>query len=188
MSQSTEKFESRARNQCPAESVCLACSGMMRGGDDEGWHRAWMDAWCNNTMWGQTLSLPVGRHLHPALTKHARTSLWHTFDTTEGLWAIAVGHLRTSFLYTCLMNFSTFSFFLKKKKKKEGEGGWFFSSFAPVGWNGSNKGQWWEWVGGIWGVCTDFWVSVQVGHRKGCISAAELFMLLRYCTPSSNIQ
>lgn len=77
------------------------------GGDDERWHQGWMDVQCNHATRGQTVSLPVGRRLNPALTEHTCTSLWHTF-VREGLWAIAVGHLRTFPPSPCLMNFSMF--------------------------------------------------------------------------------
>lgn len=100
----------RSQKSMPGWICLLGMSGKTVGRDAERWHRAWMDTQCNHTTWGQTVSLPVGRHLNPALTEHTCTSLWHTF-VIGGLWAIAVGHLRTSFPHACLMNFSMLPLF-----------------------------------------------------------------------------
>lgn len=148
--QGNRKMLIPSQNSMPDWIRLLGMQGKTVGGDDERWHQAWMDAQCNNTTWGQTVSLPVGRHLSPALTERTCTLLWHTF-VMESLWAIAVGHLRTSFPYACLMNFSMSPFLFFKKKRGKSQA--YFSSLAPVSCNGSNKGQWWERVSSIWGVC-----------------------------------
>lgn len=143
MSQGTEKCEYWARNQCPAWIGLLGMPGKTVGGDDERWHRAWMDAQCNNAMWGQTVSLPVGRHLNPALTEHTctLTHICHRKSLSNRCWS-------SQNLFPPCMSHEFFNVppFLRKKKAS-------FSSFAPVGCNGSNKGQWWERVSSIWGVC-----------------------------------
>lgn len=185
--QGNRKMWIRSQKSMPGWIHLLGMLGkMVGGGDDERWHQAWMDAQCNNATWGQTVSLPVGRHLNPALTEHTCTLLWHTF-VMESLWEIAVGHLRTSFSHACLMNFSMPppSLFVKKR----GETGKLLFhpllQLAVMEAIRNSDGRGWA-VSGVC-ACGLLGFSVQVGHRKGCISAAELLMLFRYCTASSNV-
>lgn len=174
MSQGTEKCEYWARNQCPAWIGLLGMPGKTVGGDDERWHRAWMDAQCNNAMWGQTVSRPVGRHLNPALTEHTctLTHICHRKSLSNRCWS-------SQNLFPPCMSHEFFNVppFLKEKKKHLFHP---LLQLAVMEAIRDSDGRGWA----VSGVCACRLLSfcVQVGHRKGCISAAELFMLFRYCT------